>query len=352
MSQDSQVELIRGSLKDIENRVVSFYDEIGDLMRLNEKFTKIFAYLQIYGKLTQKQLKQLTNFSSSTISTTLQAFLQAEVVTKKLIPNSRQKAYHLSKDRVTFVYIPFTSIMKYLEMMDERLVEIIAQMNSLQTKHPETHEFLKRRINSLRNYIEAQRRAIYGKKKFAFFNEDTTELLIKIDFNNIAKEFHVFEEKIIELIIRFGLFYGSELIMNKIMGYFVTRGKIDQETLEKLTGFSRSTISRNISQMLEDGRIMINKREFRKSVIYLLNSTSISIGNAILVMDDQIFSWTPKFEELIHELWTKPEFQKDKKNTGFLLERITELLKEIEDFKHGSKLLENTLEELKTFIQK
>ena len=107
------------------------------------------------------------------------------------------------------------------------------------------------------------------------------------------------------------------------MGYFVTRGKIDQETLEKLTGFSRSTISRNISRMLEDGQIMVNKREFRKSVIYLLNSTSISIGNAILVVDEQIFSWTPKFEALIHELWTKLNFRKIRK---ILVSYLRELL--------------------------
>jgi len=54
------------------------------------------------------------------------------------------------------------------------------------------------------------------------------------------------------------------------MGYFVTRGKIDQETIEKLTGFSRSTISRNIQQMLNDGRFITNKREFRKSQDYSL----------------------------------------------------------------------------------
>jgi len=351
MKSSSQVTLIDGPLKYIENRIVGFYDEIGKLMKLNEKSVKIFAYLQIYGKLTQEQLKQLTNFSSSTISTTLQAFQQTGVVRKELIANSRQKAYQLRKDRVTFIYTPFTNLMEYHEMMDEDLVDILSKMNHLKMKYPEEFEFLKKRINSLRNYIEAQRRAIYGKKKFTFFDEDTTQLLAQIDTKNIPQEFHVYEERINELIIRFGLFSGPNLITNTIIGYFVTREKLDQETLEKLTGFSRSTISRSIQQMLNDEQIGVHNREYRKSLDYFLNSASISLCNNILKADDQIFSWTVKFEELITELQTKSKFQKDKKENQFLLERINVLLKEIEDFKTGSVLIENARDELRNSIK-
>ncbi len=351
MKSDSQVTLIVGPLKEIENCIVVFYDEIGKLVKLNEKAVKIFAYLQIYGKLTQEQLKQLTNQSSSTISTTLQAFLQTGVVRKELLANSRQKAYHLRKDRVTFVHTPFIDIMEYHEMMDKEFVDIISKMAHLKMKYPEVYEFLKKRINSMRNYIEAQRRAIYGKKKFAFFDEDTTQLLATIDTKNIPHEFHVFEERIIELIIRFGLFSGPDLIANTIMGYFVTRGKIDQETLEKLTGFSRSTISRSIQQLLEEKRISVNKREFRKSQDYIIDSVSISLCTSILRADEQIFTWTKKFEDIIHKLQTKSEFQKNKKENLFLLKRTNDLIQEIEDFKTGSVLLENARNELLAFIQ-
>ncbi|MHA1923577.1 MAG: hypothetical protein ACTSVP_10950 [Candidatus Heimdallarchaeota archaeon] len=351
MKSDSQVKLIGGPLKEIEDRIVAFYDEIGKLMKLNEKAVKIFAYLQIYGKLTQEQLKQLTNQSSSTISTTLQAFLQTGVVRKELLTNSRQKAYHLRKDRVTFVYTPFINIMEYHEMMDEEFVDIISKMGHLKTKYLEVYEFLKKRINSLRNYIEAQRRAIYGEKKYSFFDEDTTQLLTKIDTKNIPKEFHVFEERIIELIIRFGLFSGPNLITNTIMGYFATREKIDQETLEKLTGFSRSTISRSIQHLVEAKRISANKREFRKSQDYIFDSVSISLCSNILRADEQIFTWTKKFEAIIHKLQTKSEFQKNKKENQFLLKRTNDLLQEIEDFKKGTLLLENARNELLAFIK-
>ena len=134
------------------------------------------------------------------------------------------------------------------------------------------------------------------------------------------------------------------------MGYFVTRGKIDQETLEHLTGFSRSTISRSIQQLIEDGRISANKREFRKSRDYFLKSISMCIINYILKADYLIFSWTPKFKVILQELQTKKEYQKNKEDNHFLHERITGILKEIEEFKQGSKLLENARNELRDFI--
>jgi len=72
--------LIASPLKEIEQQIVDFFLEIGRQYNKNLKLVTIQAYFYIYQALTQKQLKKLTSFSSSTISTTLQLFIKSNAL--------------------------------------------------------------------------------------------------------------------------------------------------------------------------------------------------------------------------------------------------------------------------------
>lgn len=351
VKKNSQVNLVTNKLKEFEKQIVEFYELIGEKQALNEKYTIIFAYFQLYQSLTQDQIKQLTGFSLSTISTTLQTFLQTEILVKELLPHSRTSIYQLRRGKVSFIYIIFSHIVEEQMERDAELILIHSELQLLQNKYPQMCNFLGKRINSLRNYFEAQRRAINGKETFDFFEEDISNSISdNIDFD-LPLEIREIEEKFVEFITINGFFFGNDFIKNNLIGYFVTRGKVTQQLLEKLTGYSRSTVSRNLQYFLEMGRVKIEQRKYRKPLVYYYESVSLDLIKNILQTDDFIFSWIPKFNKILQELRSNSEYQKNKEGNEFLQNRIIALVKEIELFKTGSKLLEKTQSELKSFIE-
>ena len=346
MKEVSQVKLIHGTLKKFEKQFIEFYDEVGKIQSLNETTTKIFAYFQLYERLTQDQLKQLTNFSLSTISTTLQAFLQTEILLKEPVPNSRSYTYRLRKDKVTFIYLVFSHIMDYLEHVDEEVNKIQIALKKTQEKFPEESSFLIKRLNGIRNYIEAQRRAIKYKKKHDFFEEIPANFFNE-DYNlQYSEELLEIEESIINLIVNSGLFYGTEPIKNQILAHFITQKRITQEKLESLTNFSRSTISRNLKLLLERGLLKAQERQYRQPVQYYLETISLEMIEGVLISDHYIFSWEPKFKEIIKELQSNDDYRQNKDEYNFLLRKFKTLLIEIEEFKVGSNKLEKAKQDL------
>lgn len=342
MLENIQKKLITGELKAVETEILSFYETIGDMQNLNKKMTTIFGYFQIYGSLTQEQLKFLTKFSSSTISTVLQAFVQLGIIVREPLRNSRKKIYILQKERVSFVYIPFPNIMNELELFDELLKKIQEKLKNLKNENPGKINFFNIRINSIRNYVEAQRRAIQGKKKYNFFLEK--DLNNFDNFIDYSKELEKFESEIIDFISRYKLSY--EPIQNRILAYFTTRKYLSQQKLEELIGISRSTISRTLELIHKDWILNKSERGFRQPTIYYMNSFSDVIISKILLTDDYIFSWVPKYSELLKILRTIVKTNQNSEYIGLLEEKIESILKEIKDFKHGSKILFNAHQEL------
>jgi hypothetical protein len=118
----------------------------------------------------------------------------------------------------------------------------------------------------------------------------------------------------------------------------------------KLTGFSRSTVSRVLNYYTNEGFIKTLPREFRKSQIYYQDSISLAIINVILKSDYFIFSWIPKFENMLEELRVNDRYTKDKKTNDFLTKRIKKILIQIEELKPSSNLLEKARNELQNFL--
>jgi len=90
---NDQDQLFDEKLKKYEEKLVSFFTDIGEQKRVNPKFLKMSSYLFIHKKLTQKQLKELTGFSTGTISTFLSVMLGTEFFEKKMIPGSHTCLY-------------------------------------------------------------------------------------------------------------------------------------------------------------------------------------------------------------------------------------------------------------------
>jgi len=80
-------------LKKYEEMLVEFFTDIGQQKRVNPKFLKMSSFLFLHKKLTQKALKELTGFSTGTISTFLSVMIGSEFYTKELISGTHTHIY-------------------------------------------------------------------------------------------------------------------------------------------------------------------------------------------------------------------------------------------------------------------
>jgi len=86
-------QLFDEKLQKYEEKLVEFFTDIGEQKRVNPKFLKMSSYLFIHKKLTQKQIKELTGFSTGTISTFLSVMLGTDFFEKKMIPGTHTCLY-------------------------------------------------------------------------------------------------------------------------------------------------------------------------------------------------------------------------------------------------------------------
>lgn len=343
-----EVELLSEESKEIEREIVAFYKTVGKMVSLNPRSTEIFAYLRLYDALTQEQLRQLTGFSLSTISVTLRAFVQTDIISRRIIPRTHKSLYSIKPERVEFVYTPSTQILEDLEELDSYIVEKQAELRELQSKYPAEAKFLHMRLNSLRNYAEAQRRQISRQEKHSFFQEDVSEIMPLNEMIVYPFETRELEESLMSILG----YYKDDPIKNRLRGIFFTHRSVDQQTLTDISGFSRSTISRYLSRELKREYVRVLPRNYRKPRIYFLESISLTILSFILNTDDFIYSYVPRFQEILSTLQAEIQSGRERNDAVFLIARIEEILGQIEVFRNDSRFLRQAHRDLSKFLGK
>ena len=344
----SQIKLLSKQSKKIEQEIVTFYKTAGKMVDLNPRMTEIFAYLKIYESLTQKQLKRLTGFSLGTISTTLQLFLQTDIIGRSIIPRTHTNLYSIKPEKGNFVYTPSLKIIEDLEKLDSYIVDKQTELQKTQRRHPVEAKFLHLRLNSLRNYVETQRRQINRKQKYSFFEESTSEIL---PLNEIIV--YPFEtKKIEETIMDYFEYYRNDPMRNRLLSIFYTHQSVNQQNLIDQSGFSRSTVSRFLRQHLKTGYIQVLPREYRTPSVYHMNSISLSTLSAILRTDNFIYSSIPRFQEILRN----PEFEgqpkRDREEAAFIETKVDEIIERIETFRRKTRFLRKAQRDLSEFLEK
>ncbi len=342
-----EAKLLKGNDKDFEHQIVSFYSRIGKMDNLSPKPTKVFGYLKVYDGLSQEQLRQLTGFSLSTISSILHSFLQADIVSRRIISGTHKYLYILKPERTKITYRPAIQIIEKLEKLDMDIVVEQDKLQKIESKYPIAARFLFKRLNSIRNYIEAQRRAIYKEKKLSFFKEDTSELVPLNELVLFPFDTKELETKIIE---NLGLFKGDP-ISNRIVSVFITHRSLDQDTLIEKTGFSRSTVSRYLRKALKGEYIRALPKEYQRPRIYYLESLALSILSVVRRTDGYAFSQIPVFQERILLLQSRKVVKKAE-DTKFLITKYEETIELLERFKDETRFFRRAHDDLQEFLGK
>lgn len=122
--------LFKGRIKEYEQELVEFFMGIGATKSASETFQTVLAYLSIHQSLTQRQIKDLTGFSSGTISNALKVLSNPVygILTREDIPGKQEKIYHMKHISEMFQQATLMSVHlftglnqgleKYLEVLD------------------------------------------------------------------------------------------------------------------------------------------------------------------------------------------------------------------------------------------
>ncbi len=348
MEPMKQAESLSEKSKEIEQETLTFYKTVGRMVNLNPRATEVFAYLRIYDALSQEQLQQLTGSSLGAISAILQAFLQADILSRRLIPKTHKNLYSIRPDRVRFVYTPSTQILEDLEKLDSFMVAKQTELQKPRNEHPIETEFLHRRLNSLRNYVEAQRRQINRAAKHSFLQEDVSDLLPPNEMVDYPFDTRELEENLMDA---WG-YFKNDPVKNRLLSILYIHRSIDQQTLMDMSGFSRSTVSRFLHQELKRDYIRILPREYRRPRIYCMESISLSILSVVLKTDDFIYSSVPRFQEILSTLQSDRHSGRDREDAAFLIAKIRDIIKQIEVFRNETRFLRQAYLDLSKFLEK
>lgn len=130
----NQDDLFDEKLKKYEDKLVSIFTDVGKQKRDNPKYTKMSSLLLIHEKLTQKSLKDLTGFSTGSISTYLSVMLGTDNYKKELIPGTHTYNYQysgkledLTTKRLNDALKSILDSRRFLEKKKEELSELAKQ---------------------------------------------------------------------------------------------------------------------------------------------------------------------------------------------------------------------------------
>jgi DNA-binding transcriptional regulator GbsR (MarR family) len=350
MVQEFPVELATSEYKEVEEQIADFYIKIAEKGQINLKLSKIFAYFKIYDSLTQKQIKELTGFSTGFISTALKSFLHSTIVTRNFIPKTHTKIYTINNEHVFTIVTPREQVNRNNAEHEKFIIKLQTKLEKLKGKYPLESKFLFRRLNGIRNYLETQKRAHTELAKSVYLIEDVSNLIPPDKFIDYPPEIEELESSLVDRFVRMNMFIEDDPIINKILTFLITREKMSQEMLLELTGYSRSTISRNLKGYGEQDYVAISKKEYLKPRIYYMDSIGIYLNEIILMNRRFLISWRPIFVDLLKQLESSTIYKKNKEMNIFKQRKITDLITKIDLVIKRVKLLENAQQELKEFV--
>ncbi|MFX1237233.1 MAG: MarR family transcriptional regulator [Promethearchaeota archaeon] len=106
-------------MREYQGSLLKFYLDLGKAKNADLKLQTLLGYLSIHKILTQKQFKDLTGYSTGSISKKLNFLIKSGVIKKKAIAKSNEKMYQIDENIYEKVgdlsYTEFPKIKNFLE---------------------------------------------------------------------------------------------------------------------------------------------------------------------------------------------------------------------------------------------
>ncbi|WP_371805154.1 MarR family transcriptional regulator [Candidatus Lokiarchaeum ossiferum] len=262
----------KGKSRKFEEDIRLIFHEIADILGLNPKINVIYYYFLLYGKITQKQLCDLTHYSPSLISVLLIKMQKRGLILKNTIPTSKSYGYFL---RINFFSVYYSAhfnndqIYSELKLLDYELQGYIK-------KEVPGSALLSFKLREQYNFTEAIELG-HLKKMILDAINSTSEFIRREIFCfepiEFAPEIEEIERKVHILIMKSdNILPQSTKTSSSILAYFVTRRVLSQKIIKNLTGYSNGKISQTLKFLAErtNMRVILPRDNTRPNLRYYI----------------------------------------------------------------------------------
>ena len=339
MVKNSNSFRFEGRIKNFERTILDYQLEIFGYSSLSDKMGMLLAYLSLYGELTQGQLKQLTYFSKSTISTSLSTLINIGYVRKEKINHSREYKYFKKPRSQESIDFALGTMESEIAFFNEKIMEL----ESKSLKNKKGYGLILNRLKDALDVYECYQNIIRflknpsSKPNFNLKRKHERNLTSE-DFNLIKLKFDPEIMEIEEAILNYFMFESAYSVLTdfslKIYTLFLIRKVLTQEKIRKLTGLSLGKVSQVVNALLVKGYVMkvdkskygeIIPEEIKLQTIYSMSSILDSYFTSGINAFNEMLKWEDKFKKIRKELL-------ENKNALIKLNGYEEALKFVNDY--------------------
>ncbi|MFW9987388.1 MAG: hypothetical protein ACFFC3_01910 [Candidatus Odinarchaeota archaeon] len=264
-----------------EEDLVKIILNISKSKRVNPKVATIACYLLIHGKLTQKELKELTGFSIGTISTYLSVMTGTGYFYKQRIEGTHTFIYSFSGELDVLTTEAIDFAIKNIGSLEKFLINKKQELKKLTEQSKRGASELSLRIEELINSFESYKKIFHFngtmvKKNQKKYSSKSFERLKNEKMKGLEIEYDsdvfLIEDDIINQLVNSPMFSTRDPMFIKILGYFMTRKYLTQETLKNATGLSVGKISEEVNNLLENELIYKAHTSDKGKITYCADS--------------------------------------------------------------------------------
>lgn len=341
MRKDSVSFPFEGKLNEYVQILLDYYLELTSFSSISSTLGKILGYLSIYGKLTQSQLKMLTGYSKSTISTGLANLINVGHVKKQKLRRSREYEYYMEPHSRKSIDFALGSMEKEIVFLKNKIKEL--NLKSLEKK--KGYKLLFGRLKETLEVFELYQEIL---EELMEYNEESNFELKKkhsnehivTDFENISLKFDPQikgkEDEIIDFFLYESVYSFLEEFTIITHTYFITRKILTQERIRELTGLSLGKVSQICNSLINKELVkVIDKKiyegiipeDLERKTIYAMPSILDSFFQSGINSLEKMIKWENKFRVI-------------KEN----LEKNQEKLKKLRGYREITKAVKNFLD--------
>ncbi|QEE17976.1 hypothetical protein DSAG12_03814 [Promethearchaeum syntrophicum] len=338
------------------DQILEFNIHIGEARGTSKKFSIIMTYIMICGKITQNQLKLLTNYSLSNISSALNILLGARLIKKNRISGTHKYYYYIANNIVDTNRKTIRILLKNLSDNVNFLSDIKKELIDLRQLKLSGTYLISKQVDFMIHDFESYKSLILKLEK-SFDNHQT--YIKNRQFSQLNSETYdsyeviKFDPKIIEIENRIINFLQDTLLPPRkgpsrsiILPLFFTRGMLTQNQLKNISGLSIGAISEGLKELEKKNLIRISvlrRNEKGKKIprIYLFRSFSLAATDHIYNLFNRIIEWKPRFQRMQTSLIEEEdtlESLKGYSEINFFINMILGILPKYEIF---NKIIQN-----------
>ena len=318
--------IFEGKLHEFEQKIVEFLLVDAKMTGSDPNETLLYIYILLHRKLTQAQLAELTNFPKSKISKITSKMITDKILNKQFIPGTHTNEYILIQQPFEMNFVPAEQIVSKYDSHCQFFEEMITELQKLEGTSRGNRDLLIWRVYDMLIYTRGRSQILkfneennhinnfeYKEISYDFidtkFRDARLEYLSNLDKSSTflmgfeEEEIQKIESRIIKFLLEHVIKEEKESI-NHIMAYFMTRGKLTQQSIQELTDFSSGTISQTLRYLLKEDKIdqIPTSRVSGNEYYYTMKSITLTLLKNQAAIYKDLIAWKPDFDDIKQQL--------------------------------------------------